>query len=82
LFFNQIQEEAVNDEDIREAAKANTLDNFRYVFDKALENFFIDRMEQNEELFAKYMNDSSFQELVKRHLRERVYGQIREEDGG
>ncbi|MCO6043338.1 DEAD/DEAH box helicase family protein [Aeoliella sp. ICT_H6.2] len=80
LFFNQIQEEAVNDEDIREAAKANTLDNFRFVFDKALENFFIDRMEQNEELFAKYMNDPAFQELVKRHLRERVYGQIRDED--
>ena len=29
-----------------EAATANTMDNFRYVFDKALEGLFIDRMEQ------------------------------------
>jgi len=35
LFFNQIREEAVADEDLRQAAHANTIDNFRFVFDKA-----------------------------------------------
>ena len=49
------------------------------MFDKALEGLFIDRMEQNEELFAKFMNDANFQKIVTEHLRRQVYDQIREE---
>jgi type I restriction enzyme R subunit len=79
LFFNQIQEEAVADESLRQAATANTMENFRFVFQKALEGLFIDRMEQNEELFARYMNDPEFQKLVGEHLLRQVYTQIREE---
>ncbi len=79
LFFHQIREEALADEEIREAAMANTVEAFRFVFDKALEGLFIDRMEQNEELFAKFMNDPNFQNIVTEHLRRQVYDQIREE---
>ena len=53
LFFLQLREEALADEGLRKAAGANTIDNFRYVFVKALEGLFIDRMEQNEELFRQ-----------------------------
>ncbi len=77
--FPQLREEAVADEELRQAATANTLDNFRYVFVKALEGLFIDRMEQNEELFAKYMNDADFRKLVSEHLLRQVYEQIRGE---
>jgi len=76
LFFMQLREEALADEGLQEAAKANSIDNFRYVFVKALEGLFIDRMEQNEELFAKYMNDSDFKRLVSEHLLKQVYNQI------
>ena len=79
LFFHQLREEAVSDEELRQAATANTIDNFRYVFVKALEGLFIDRMEQNEEIFAKYMNDADFQKVVSEHLLKQVYEQIREE---
>ena len=79
LFFNQIREEAIADESLRQAANANTIDNFRFVFSKALEGLFIDRMEQNEELFARYMNDADFQKLVGEHLLRQVYTQIRED---
>lgn len=79
LFFNQIREEAVNDESLRQAAQANTIDNFRFVFGRALEGLFIDRMEQNEELFAKFMNDSDFHKIVTEHLLHNVYGEIRDE---
>lgn len=79
LFFNQIREEAVADESLRQAAAANTIDNFRFVFEKALEGLFIDRMEQNEELFARYMNDPNFQKIVAEHLLRQVYDQIRSE---
>jgi type I restriction enzyme R subunit len=78
LFFNQIREEAVADDNLRQAAIANTIENFRFVFDRALEGLFIDRMEQNEELFAKFMNDKDFQKLVTEHLSREVYTDIRE----
>jgi type I restriction enzyme R subunit len=79
LFFNQIREEAVANEELVQAANANTKDNFRFVFQKALEGLFIDRMEQNEELFAKYMNDAQFRKVVDEHLLTQVYDQIREQ---
>ncbi|OWY71562.1 type I restriction endonuclease subunit R [cyanobacterium TDX16] len=80
LFFSQIQEEAVADEKLREAANANTIDNFKFVFDSALEGLFIDRMDQNADLFARYMNDADFRKLVAELLLRRVYTQIREEN--
>ena len=79
LFFHQLREEAMADEELRQAATANTLDNFRYVFVKALEGLFIDRMEQNEEIFAKYMNDGDFRKVVSEYLLKQVYNQIRDE---
>ncbi|HLJ95493.1 MAG TPA: hypothetical protein VKU02_20115 [Gemmataceae bacterium] len=79
LFFHQLRAEALTDEHLREVVTANPLDNFRYVFVKALEGLFIDRREQDEELFAKYMNDGDFRELVSEHLLKQVYEQIWEE---
>lgn len=80
LFFDSIREQAVADENIRQAAKANTLENFSYVFLKALESLFIDRMEQNEEITAKYMNEEDFRRIVSQDLMKRVYNQIRTEE--
>ncbi len=77
LFFDQVREDAVSDEEVQQAARANTIENFAYVFDKALEGFFIDRMEQNEEMFSRFMNNPDFRRLVAETLRQRVYQQIR-----
>jgi type I restriction enzyme R subunit len=77
LFVEQIRAEAVADPDLVRTAQANTLDHFRYVFTKALERLFIDRMEQNEEFFAKFMNDREFQTAFTALLMPQVYGEIR-----
>jgi type I restriction enzyme R subunit len=79
LFFDSIREDAVADTNLRQAAIANTMENFGYVFRKALEGLFIDRMEQNEEITAKFLNEKDFQNAVTKHLLEQVYKQIREE---
>ena len=79
LFFESIREDAVADSSLRQAALANTMENFGYVFRKALEGLFIDRMEQNEEITAKFMNEDQFREAVSRHLLKEVYEKIREE---
>jgi type I restriction enzyme R subunit len=79
LFFDQVREEAIANEEVRQAARVNTIENFGYVFGRALEDIFIDRMEQNEDIFARFMNDPEFQRLVESHLRRDVYDQIRDE---
>jgi len=78
LFFSQIREEALADSSLQQAALVNSIDNFKFVFDKALEGLFIDRMDQNQEIFARYMNDRQFQEIVAATLLRQVYKQIRE----
>ena len=78
LFFESIREDAVADSGLRQAALANTMENFGYVFRKALEGLFIDRMEQNEEIAAKFMNEDQFREAVSQHLLKEVYEKIRE----
>ena len=80
LFFDSIREDAVADTNLRQAAIANTMENFGYVFRKALEGLFIDRMEQNEEITAKFMNEKDFQNAVTKHLLEQVYKEIRSAD--
>ena len=77
LFLDAIREDAMADKKLREAALANTMENFGYVFRKALEGLFIDRMEHNEEITAKFINEKEFQEVVSQHLLKEVYKQIR-----
>ncbi len=79
LFLDSVREDALASEELRDAAAANTIDNFKYVFSKALEGLFIDRMEQNEDIFNRFMSDKQFQLLVEETLRHEVYGQMREE---
>ena len=77
LFFDSIREDASADPALRQAAMANTMENFSYVFQKALEGLFIDRMDQNEEITAKFMNEKNFREAVAQHLLKQVYDHIR-----
>ena len=78
LFFDSIREDAVADDKLRQAALVNTMENFGYVFRRALEGLFINRMEQNEEITAKFMNERDFQDSVAAHLIKQVYDQIRD----
>jgi type I restriction enzyme R subunit len=80
LFFDQVAEAAISNEKIREAAKVNSLENFNYVFEKMLEGLFIERMEGNEAIFAKIMNDSNFKGVAANYLVREVYNKIRREN--
>lgn len=77
LFFDQIVEAAVADEGLKQAAQANPEDKFALVFNRALESLFVERMEQNEDIFAKFMNDVAFQKLVTAWMVSEAYRRIR-----
>ncbi len=80
LFFDQIQEEAVENDTLQKAAAANSKDDFRYVFEKAFEGLVIDRMEGNEEIFSKLMADGEFRKLAIEHLLHKVYAALKKPD--
>jgi type I restriction enzyme R subunit len=48
---------------------------------RALEGLFIDRMEQNEDLFNRFMSDPDFRKVVEETLGQQVYEKMRTEVG-
>jgi type I restriction enzyme, R subunit len=78
LYFDQIREAAVQSSDLQQAAQANPLEKFQLLFRNVLQSLVIDRMEQNEELTAKVLNDETFQKLVSGWLGAEVYRRLRE----
>jgi type I restriction enzyme, R subunit len=77
LFFDQIVEAAVADRTLRQAAAVNPEDRFELVFKNLLEALFMERMDQNEEIFARFMNDKSFQKVVTGWLSSEAYQKLR-----
>lgn len=77
LFFDQVRETAVANELLRQAAMANSMENFEPVFNVQLENLFIERMDGNEEIFVRLMNDESFRTVAASHLMRAVYQQVK-----
>ncbi|MGK7872310.1 MAG: type I restriction endonuclease subunit R [Xenococcaceae cyanobacterium] len=79
LFFDQIAEAAAQVDAITQAAQANPYEKFQLVFGQVLESIFIERMDLNEDLFARYMNDPEFKEMVSEWLGQQVYSRIPKE---
>jgi type I restriction enzyme R subunit len=77
LFFDQLVEAAVADEALKQAATVNPADKFELVFKNLLETLFVERMDQNEDIFVRYMNDSAFQKLVTTWLASEAYKKLR-----
>ncbi len=77
LFFDQIIAAAMLDEDLRQAADANPEDKFALLFGNLLQTLFIERMEQNEDIFARFMNEKEFQQLVGEWISKQVYQRLR-----
>lgn len=77
LFFDQIEEVLVNDLELGLQAKSNSLENFKFGFDDKFMDASINRMEQNQDIFAKMMNDKEFGAIVQNYLMKKVYQQFR-----
>jgi len=76
LFFDQIEEEMVMDEKLGVQAKTNTIDNFKYGFEDVFIAKLVDRMDQNQDIFNKIMDDKAFAAVVKDYLLNKVYKRL------
>jgi type I restriction enzyme, R subunit len=81
LFFDQIVEAAMGDDNLRKAATVNSGDKFELLFKNVLERIFVDRMDQNEDIFVRFMNDMSFQKVVTTWMAEEAYRRLRASEG-
>ena len=76
LFFDQIEEDMVIDSKLAEQAKNNPIENFKFGFEDMFMDKLIGRMEQNQDIFAKMMDDKEFGGLVKSYMLKKVYNRL------
>jgi type I restriction enzyme, R subunit len=79
LFFEQIEAELIQDEKLQTQAKANKIDTFKYAFEDMFLNKLIERMDQNQDIFDKIIENKSFGNLVKELMLKKVYNKINED---
>ena len=77
LFFQQIKEKAVKDEQIVRTALANPLDKFQLGIRKLIEDLFIQRMADNDGIVTRYMDDQAFQNVAFPILAKEIFEAIR-----
>jgi type I restriction enzyme, R subunit len=67
---------AINFDELKQATNANSKDSFDLFFKQVLQLLFVERVDQNEAIFAQYVNDSSFQNVVADWLNTEVYERL------
>jgi type I restriction enzyme, R subunit len=78
LFFDQIEAELMDDKSLQTQAKANKMDTFKYAFDDKFIDSMIGRMDQNQDIFEKILEDKLFGDLVKELMMKKVYKKMNE----
>lgn len=79
LLFDQYEKDWLSDQEVTDQARNNTLDNFKLVFDKNFLKTVISRMDENDALFRRILDDPEFQEAVRDFYGNKVYREARKE---
>ena len=80
LLFDQFEETWAADPDLADQAKNNTLDNFRLVFDPKFMNTVIGRMDANEAIFKRILDDDDFRQVLGDFYLRKMYARLRVEE--
>ncbi|AMA49501.1 type I restriction endonuclease subunit R [Flavobacterium covae] len=78
-FFDQIVESAIQNEDIIQAAQSNPQDKFTLMFKNVLQQLFVERIDQNEDIFARYMEEKDFNKTITELLAKEAFKKINSE---
>jgi type I restriction enzyme R subunit len=80
LFFEQIQERARTNEQIRQTALANPFDRFQLGIRKLIEELMVERMSKNDKIVTRYMDDADFQNTAFPPLARSIFDAIHREN--
>jgi type I restriction enzyme R subunit len=61
---------------LKEQAQSNSIANFKFGFDDVFMDKSIGRMEQNQDIFTKMMDDKEFGGLVRDYMLKKVYNKL------
>ncbi|MEK4701278.1 type I restriction endonuclease [Solibacillus sp. FSL R7-0668] len=76
LSREQVKEDMLNDEDLRQKAANNTKENFKFAFEKTFMDFVIDRMSSNQDFFMKILENDEFKTYIMEDMMHEVYGEV------
>jgi len=80
LLFDQFEETWASDPDLVAQARNNTLDNFRLVFDPKFMGTVIGRMDANESIFKRILDDEDFRQVLTDFYLRKMYSRLRTGD--
>lgn len=78
LFFDQIETELMEDETLQTQARVNKIDTFKFAFNDKFIDKLIGRIDQNQEIFEKIIEDKMFGDLVKELMMKKIYKKLNE----
>jgi type I restriction enzyme R subunit len=73
LLFDQFEQSWLADVELADQAQSNSLDNFRLVFDKKFLQTIITRVDANDEIFKKILDDEDFRATLGEFYLRKVY---------
>ncbi len=76
FFFSQIEEELIQNVSLSQQAKSNSIQNFKYGFDDIFLATLIERMDNNQDIFTKIIDDPEFGDAVKDWMLKKVYNRL------
>lgn len=81
LLFDQFEQGWLTDANLAAQARANSLDNFRLVFQPTFMRTIVRRMDDNTGIFRRINDDPEFQSVVMDHYLRRVFERARTAGG-
>ncbi|MHB8335581.1 MAG: type I restriction endonuclease subunit R [Acidimicrobiales bacterium] len=79
LLFDQFEETWAADEDVVDQAKNNVFDNFRLVFNRRFLETVMGRMDENETIYKRILDDEEFRTALMDLYATRLYQRLRRE---
>jgi type I restriction enzyme R subunit len=80
LLFDQFEESWAGDEQLAARARNNDFQNFRLVFDRTFVETVVRRMDDNEEIYKRILDEPDFQQTILDYYATRLYERLRRED--
>jgi type I restriction enzyme R subunit len=78
LLLDQFEESWVADGELSDQAKNNTIDNFRLVFDRKFLQTIVTRVDANDEIYKKILDDEDFRATLGEFYLRKVYERLNE----
>lgn len=77
LFFDSVIEETKSDAEVQQRAAANTLENFSLAMKSKVRDAIVDRMDKNEGIVTRYLNEPEFEEAAFKALVRKIYEELK-----